>query len=214
MLSLLRYCPPPTPTKVIAWAILPLLYYFLPEQGVAFDGYHVSRLVAAVVLHLPFLLVVSLVNLLRHKGKRDRLVMASIVILSLLIALNVDAILVVTDSATAAKHVLSVQAAALIAFHLWAYSFPDFLRDYYAWPWAGLPKAIGTAGMIRTFGHVLVLVGNEIMVRLLPDPLWVIGAALLPVFAIMVSDALTVFVLFSIGLRPRGYLGRHSGVKE
>ncbi|WP_343116833.1 hypothetical protein [Ostreiculturibacter nitratireducens] len=205
VLSVLRYCPPPPPTKVIAWAALPLLYFFLPADGMSFDDYHVSRLVAAVVLHLPFLLVVSLVNLLRHKGQRDRLVMASIVILSLLIAVNIDAILIVSNSATAAKHILSVLAGCLIAFHLWAFSFPDFLRDYYAWPWSGLPKGIGTAGVIRAFGHALVLLANEFLIPVLPDSVWVIAAALLPIVAILISDAVTVLVLYSMGLRPRGY---------
>lgn len=206
MLSLLKYCPPPNRAKVVAWLTLPLLYFVLPDEGIMIDGYRVSRLTAAVSLHLPFLLVVSLVNLLRHEARRDRMVMVSIIALSLLIVLNVAAILIATDSVLAAKHVLSVQAAAFVAFHLWAISFPDFLRDYYAWPWAGLPKGIGIAGAIRGGGHLAVLIANEALIRWsVPDHFWVIGAAVLPVLAVILADIVTVFVLFALGMRPRGY---------
>ena len=205
MPPILRYVPPPNKTKLFAWLLLPLLYFVLPRDGIEYEGYVVSRIVAAVSLHLPILLAVSLVNLLRQRGTRDAVVMAAITALSVLIVINIIAVLVTTGNATTAKHILSMQAAVFVGFHVWTLWYPDFLRDYYAWPWARLPKGLRLAGVIRGLAHVLVLVLNEALIPVLPDFLWVIVAGLLPVLAVVLSDMATVAALFGMGMRPRGY---------
>ena len=156
-------------------------------------------------MHLPFLLIVSLVNLLRHRGRRDMLVMVAFISFSVLVTLTVVAALVASNDDQMAKYILSMQAAVFITFHVWTFWYPEFLRDYYAWPWARLPRGIRAAGIIRGLAHLVVLIGNQIMVGALSDTLWVIGAALLPVLVLTISDAVTVGYLFAKGLRPRGF---------
>ncbi len=212
MFSVLRYCPRPGLAKVLAWALLPALYFVIPAEGMTIGTQAVSRLVAAVCLQLPVLLTVSLINHLRHHRAQDTLVTISIVAFSVLIMLNVLAILVSTNSSVAAQHILTMQAAAYIAFHIWAYSYPQFLRDHYAWPWSRLPKGIRYAGLIRGLGHAGVLVVNEVMIGVLPEPAWAVSAALLPLVMIYLADAATVFMLFFvIGLRPRRYSAANDG---
>lgn len=206
MWLLFRHSPKLDFAKVVAWLFLPVIYFALPVEGLMMAGFSMTRLVAAVCMHLPILLAVSLVSMMHHLFRRDPFVIISFGLLLALMTLNVIVALAYLNNGEAAQHILSLQAGAMIIFHISVYAYPKVLRDFYIWPWARLPVGIRAAGAIRGLGHVFILAGNETLITLVPPHVWVILVPLLPILSITLANILTVGALFAMGLRPRAYV--------
>ena len=206
MWLLFRHSPKLDLAKVVAWLFLPVIYFALPAEGLLLAGFPMSRMVAAVGMHLPILLAVSLVSMMHHLFRRDPFVIVSFGLLPALTTLNVVVALAYLDDGAAAQRILSLQAGAMVIFHVGVYAYPKVLRDFYIWPWARLPVGIKAAGAIRGLGHVFIFAGNETLITLVPPHVWVILVPLLPILSITLANILTVGALFAMGLRPRAYV--------